>query len=401
MQVDVIYAGCVCTDAAVTVPGALVTYAEGRLCISYLEQKAVFDENGALTLGTATFTAGSTNAVLTVSDSAALAGGEEVSVTLPQAVTVAISGATVTPEVKVAEDGTASIDGTVVAGTGAAYEPEEDTSEGAGTGDTDAAASTDTAAADKEAHDTPAGGDAYRIVGSFGGGGHCLCGAADSEKERGNKMKLKGIFTALLAAALVCLLPVTALADAETQQALLLSASQTLVERYNTFTVDVFLTGTPGADILPAAETHIACDNASVEATSAGTAANSKITADGTAVTLSYYGEESAVFDESGRFLLGTITLKAGRSGIATVTASRPVGTVDGLTDVDIPAASGFSGVCSVTIYHYSSSAAEEPVGSPKTGDMGALTYCASAPPAARARRLCGCAGAESADNIA
>ena len=71
--------------------------------------------------------------------------------------TVAISGATVTPEVKVAEDGTASIDGTVVAGTGAVYEPEEDTSEGAGTGDADAAASTDTAAADKEAHDTPAG----------------------------------------------------------------------------------------------------------------------------------------------------------------------------------------------------------------------------------------------------
>ena len=99
MQVDVIYAGCVCTDAAVTVPGALVTYAEGRLCISYLEQEAVFDEKGTLTLGTATFTAGSTNAVLTVSDSAALAGGEEVSVTLPQAVTVAISGATVTPEV--------------------------------------------------------------------------------------------------------------------------------------------------------------------------------------------------------------------------------------------------------------------------------------------------------------
>lgn len=190
-------------------------------------------------------------------------------------------------------------------------------------------------------------------------------------------MKLKGIFTALLAAALVCLLPVTAQADAETQPALLLSASQTLVERYNTFTVDVFLTGTPGANILPAAETHIDCDNASVEATSAGTAANSKITADGTAVTLSYYGEESAVFDESGRFLLGTITLKAGRSGIATVTASRSVGTVDGLTDVDIPAASDFSGVCSVTIYHYSSSAAEEPVGSPKTGDMGALAYCA------------------------
>lgn len=190
-------------------------------------------------------------------------------------------------------------------------------------------------------------------------------------------MKLKGIFTALLAAALVCLLPVTAQADAETQPALLLSASQTLVERYNTFTVDVFLTGTPGADILPAAETHINCDNASVEATSAGTAANSKITADGTAVTLSYYGEERAVFDESGRFLLGTITLKAGRNGIATVTASRSVGTVDGLTDVDIPVASGFSGVCSVTIYHYSSSAAEEPVGSPKTGDMGALAYCA------------------------
>lgn len=35
--------------------------------------------------------------------------------------------------------------------------PEEDTSEGAGTGDTDAVASTDAAAADKEAHDTPAG----------------------------------------------------------------------------------------------------------------------------------------------------------------------------------------------------------------------------------------------------
>lgn len=78
-------------------------------------------------------------------------------VTLAQAVTVAISGATVTPEVKVEKDGTASIDGTVVAGTGAVYEPEEDTSEGAGTGDTDAATSTDTAAADKEAHDTPAG----------------------------------------------------------------------------------------------------------------------------------------------------------------------------------------------------------------------------------------------------
>ena len=70
-------------------------------------------------------------------------------------------------------------------------------------------------------------------------------------------MKLKGIFTALLAAVLVCLLPVTAQADAETQPALLLSASQTLVERYNTFTVDVFLTGTPGANILPAVETHI------------------------------------------------------------------------------------------------------------------------------------------------
>lgn len=196
-------------------------------------------------------------------------------------------------------------------------------------------------------------------------------------------MKLKGIFTALLAAALVCLLPVTALADAETQPALLLSASQTLVERYNAFTVDVFLTGTPGAGILPAAETHINCDNASVEATSAGTAANSKITADGTAVTLSYYGEESAVFDGNGRFLLGTITLKAGRSGIATVTVSRSVGTVDGLTDVPVPVVSGSSGStgatggCSVTIYHYSSSAAEEPVGSPKTGDMGALAYCA------------------------
>lgn len=196
-------------------------------------------------------------------------------------------------------------------------------------------------------------------------------------------MKLKGIFTALLAAALVCLLPVTAQADAETQPALLLSASQTLVERYNTFTVDVFLTGTPGAGILPAAETHINCDNASVEATSAGTAANSKITADGTAVTLSYYGEESAVFDGNGRFLLGTITLKAGRSGIATVTASRSVGTVDGLTDVPVPVVSGSSGStgatggCSVTIYHYSSSATDEPVGSPKTGDMGALAYCA------------------------
>ena len=83
------------------------------------------------------------------------------------------------------------------------------------------------------------------------------------------------------------------------------------------------------------------------------------------------------MFDGNGRFLLGTITLKAGMSGIATVTASRAVGTVDGLTDVDIPAASGFSGVCSVTIYHYSSSAAEEPVGSPKTGDPGALAYCA------------------------
>ena len=157
LQVDVIYAGCVCTDAVTTVSDALVTYAEGRLCISYLEQKAVFDENGALTLGTATFTAGSTNAVLTVSDSAAMTNGEEASVTLPQAVTVAISGATVTPEVKVEKDGTASIDGTVVAGTGTAYEPEEATADGTGTGDTDAAASTDTAAADKEAHDTPAG----------------------------------------------------------------------------------------------------------------------------------------------------------------------------------------------------------------------------------------------------
>lgn len=195
-------------------------------------------------------------------------------------------------------------------------------------------------------------------------------------------MKLKGIFTALLAAALVCLLPVTAQADAETQPALLLSASQTLVERYNTFTVDVFLTGTPGADILPAAEVHIDCDNASVEATSTGTAANSKITADGTAVTLSYYGEESAVFDESGRFLLGTITLKAGRSGMATVTVSRSVGTVDGLTDVPIPVvtdssgSTGTSGGCSVTIYRRSYTTSDEPVGSPKTGDMGAQAYC-------------------------
>ena len=129
LQVDVIYAGCTCTDAAVSVPGALVTYAEGRLCISYLEQQAVSDENGALTLGTATFTAGSTNAVLTVSDSAALAGGEEADIKAPQAVTVAVAGATVTPEVKVAEDGTASIDGTVVTGTGAVYEPVDETPE--------------------------------------------------------------------------------------------------------------------------------------------------------------------------------------------------------------------------------------------------------------------------------
>jgi len=196
-------------------------------------------------------------------------------------------------------------------------------------------------------------------------------------------MKRKGIFTALLAAVLICLLPVTALADVETQPALLLSASQTLVERYNTFTVDVFLTGTPGAAILPAAETHIDCDNASVEALSTGAAANSKITADGTAVTLSYYGEESAVFDANGRFLLGSITLKAGRSGIATVTASRSVGTVNGLTDVPIPVvtdpsgSTGASGGCSVTIYHYSHSTEDEPIGSPKTGDMGALAYCA------------------------
>lgn len=196
-------------------------------------------------------------------------------------------------------------------------------------------------------------------------------------------MKQKCFFTALLAAALICLLPVTAQADTEAQPALLLSASQTLVERYNTFTVDVFLTGTPGAAILPAAEAHIDCDNASVEAMSTGTAANSKITADGTAVTLSYYGEESAVFDESGRFLMGTITLKAGRSGMATVTASRSVGTVNGLTDVAIPVVTGSSGStgasggCSVTIYHYSSTTTDEPVDSPKTGDMGTLAYCA------------------------
>ncbi len=57
MQVDVIYAGCVCTDAAVTIAGGAGHIRGGRLCISYLEQKAVFDENGALTLGTATFTA--------------------------------------------------------------------------------------------------------------------------------------------------------------------------------------------------------------------------------------------------------------------------------------------------------------------------------------------------------
>ena len=163
LQVDVIYAGCVCTDAVTTVSDALVTYAEGRLCISYLEQKAVFDENGALTLGTATFTAGNTNAVLTVSDSAVMTNGEEASVTLPQAVTVAISGATVTPEVKVEKDGTASIDGTVVAGTGAVYEPEEDTSEGAGTGDTDAVENTDTISADKDSSDTPAG-EAHTVL---------------------------------------------------------------------------------------------------------------------------------------------------------------------------------------------------------------------------------------------
>lgn len=158
LQVDVIYAGCVCTDAAVSVPGALVTYAEGRLCISYLEQEAVFDEKGTLTLGTATFTAGSTNAVLTISDSAALTDGAEVDITAPQAVTIAVTGATATPEVRIEEDGTASIDGTVVAGTGAVYEPEEDTSDDTGTGDTDAAANTDTVSADKESNDASAEG---------------------------------------------------------------------------------------------------------------------------------------------------------------------------------------------------------------------------------------------------
>lgn len=157
LQVDVIYAGCTCTDAAVSVPGALVTYAEGRLCISYLEQEAVFDENGTLTLGSATFTAGSTNAVLTVSDSAALANGEEADITAPKAVTIPVAGATVTPEVKIEEDGTASIDGTVVTGTGAVYAPDEDTSDGTGTGDADTAANSDKASADKESNDTPAG----------------------------------------------------------------------------------------------------------------------------------------------------------------------------------------------------------------------------------------------------
>ena len=152
LQVDVIYAGCTCTDAAVSVPGALVTYAEGRLCISYLEQQAVFDENGVLTLGTATFTAGSTNAVLTVSDSAALAGGEETDITAPQAVTIPVAGATVTPEVKVAEDGTASIDGTTVTGTGAVYEPMDETPEVLPDAAGDAAA-----AADDVSNDAPAG----------------------------------------------------------------------------------------------------------------------------------------------------------------------------------------------------------------------------------------------------
>ena len=156
LQVDVIYAGCTCTDAAVSVPNALATYAEGRLCISYLEQEAVFDENGTLTLGTATFTVGSTNAVLTVSDSAALANGEETDITAPQAVTITVTGATVTPEVKIEENGTASIDGTVVTGTGAVYEPEEAAADGTGTGDTDAAANTDTVSADKGSNDTPA-----------------------------------------------------------------------------------------------------------------------------------------------------------------------------------------------------------------------------------------------------
>lgn len=146
LQVDVIYAGCTCTNAVTPVANALVTYAEGRLCISYLEQEAVFDENGTLTLGSATFTAGSTNAVLTVSDSAALSGGEEAAVTAPQAVTIAVTGAIVTPEVKVEEDGTASIDGKVVTGTGAVYEPAEETPADAspeGTGDADGPVSTD------------------------------------------------------------------------------------------------------------------------------------------------------------------------------------------------------------------------------------------------------------------
>lgn len=199
-------------------------------------------------------------------------------------------------------------------------------------------------------------------------------------------MKLKSILTALLAAALLCLLPVTALADTETEAALLLSASQSSVKRNRTFTVNVYLTGTPGAVILPAAETHIDCDNASIEGLTTGTAANSKITSEENAVTLSYYGEESAVFDEGGRFLLGTITLRAGQEGTATVTASRSVGTVNGLTDVDIPVAYGSSagGIggttskgCSVAIYHYSGVPADEPVGSPKTGDAGAVAYCA------------------------
>lgn len=153
LQVDMVYAGCTCTDAVTGVENALISYDGGRLCVSYLEQTASFDEKGELLLGKATFTAGSTNAVLTVSDSAALSGGEELTIAAPQAVTVAVSGATTTPVVTVTEDGAAAIDGETVTGTGPVYK--EDTTEGDGaqdaqTGDTtgaDGAAETDGASA--------------------------------------------------------------------------------------------------------------------------------------------------------------------------------------------------------------------------------------------------------------
>lgn len=184
-------------------------------------------------------------------------------------------------------------------------------------------------------------------------------------------MMRKRIFTTLLALLVAGAMTVTALADTATPS-VSAAASVTYAQRYSSFTADLRLHGTPGGAVPQALEMRIRCDNAEIETLVAGTLSNTKLTEDAGVVTLSYFGEESALFDENGQALLGTLTLKAGGSGSVTVTITDALGTVDGYTDVPVPV----SGACSVAIYRPSYVTPDAPVDSPKTGDAGIVWYC-------------------------